>query len=218
VLAGLALAIGCDDGSTRLWEPATGQPLSAWRSRQDTVQVLAFSPCGRLVASGGRDGSILVWDVPSAAGPIAAGRPLSRQELAGLWADLVERDAPRGHRAVWSLATAPREALPWVAGRLRPVPVARRQCIDRLLAGLDDERFDRRQRATVELAELAEGAERALRQARDGRPTPEVRWRVEQLLARLRPDAPERLRQARALAVLLRAREGSWFSRERAER
>jgi hypothetical protein len=54
------------------------------------------------------------------------------------------------------------------------------------------------------LERLGELAEAPLRKALQGRPSPEVRRRVETLLAKLEGPvtAPERLREARAVAVL----------------
>jgi WD40 repeat protein len=57
------LASAGDDQSVRLWDPCAGQELATLESRRDGLLALAFAPDGGLLASGGRAGSLLVWDV-----------------------------------------------------------------------------------------------------------------------------------------------------------
>jgi WD40 repeat protein len=66
-------ASGCFDGTIIFWDPATGQPLSepltdiappeGTSMRSNDVWSIAFSPDGRLLASGRGGGDILLWDV-----------------------------------------------------------------------------------------------------------------------------------------------------------
>jgi hypothetical protein len=81
------------------------------------------------------------------------------------------------------------------------------QAIASHIKDLDSKQFEVRDRARAALEKLGELAEPALRQVLEGNPSLETRRRVERLLEELdraRPH-PERLRAARAVAVLERA-------------
>jgi WD40 repeat protein len=70
---------GVDGGSVRLWNPATGSPVRATpaaRSNSVSVGSVAFSPDGKLLATGDADGTVRLWDP-------ATGRP-ARAPLTGL--------------------------------------------------------------------------------------------------------------------------------------
>lgn len=47
----------------RLWEMATHKERAVLRGHRGWIESLAFSPDGKLLASGGRDGFIRLWDV-----------------------------------------------------------------------------------------------------------------------------------------------------------
>lgn len=51
--------------SIRLWEVSTGENIATLWGHSTDVQSLAFSPDGSLLASGGYDGTILLWDMES---------------------------------------------------------------------------------------------------------------------------------------------------------
>jgi WD40 repeat protein len=202
---GKTLASASQDGSTRLWEVATGKQRRCFVGHGGEVWCLAFAPDGRRLATGGNDTTILVWDVT---GRLQGGqlRPvkLSAHEVKSLWADLAGTDAARAGRAIWTLATAPAQALPLLREHLRSVAPSGPR-IARLIVDLDSDTFAVRQRATDELAKLGEMAEPALRQALAKPDSLEVRRRLEQLLEPLKERAPlsgEELRACRALEVL----------------
>ena len=128
---------------------------------------------------------------------------LSAKELEALWTDLGSEDAPRGYRAICSLR-AGTQALAFFRERLRPAPPADSGRVARLIADLDDERFAVREKATTELEKLGKEIEPALHKALQGKPSLEVRRRIDRLLEKLESAAPspEQLRLLRALEVL----------------
>ena len=71
---GKLLASADTDGTVRLWNPATGQPVGApiQAGAQTGVVAVAFSPDGKLLASGGADGTVRLWQVSLFAHPYAA--------------------------------------------------------------------------------------------------------------------------------------------------
>jgi hypothetical protein len=146
----------------------------------------------------------LVWDVtevcPDGKWSSNDARP---GEIDRLWADLSGADGARAYRAVWTLA-AVRQSVPFLAECLRPVPRIEVERLTRLIADLDSAQFQVRSRASQELEQLGELAEPALRRALAGHPSPEVRRRLEALLAGVedRTWPPEQLCVLRAVEVL----------------
>jgi hypothetical protein len=182
---------------------ASGEERGRFSGHHYVVQPLAFSPDGRLLASGSSDHTALVWDVT---GLCADGkwvmRDLRRGELERLWADLGGKGAA-ADRAVWTMA-AGRQSASFLAKKLRPVEQVSKEHLARLIAGLDSDEFAVRQQATKGLEKLGEQAVAAMREALQGKPSLEVRRRLEALLnqAGNRVLSREELPLLRALEVL----------------
>jgi WD40 repeat protein len=201
---GKALATGARDGTVRLWTVATGKQTGSLPADAGQVMVLAFSPDGKVLATAGLDGTALLWNLTGSA---KEGKPrrMGAAELAGLWDDLAGASGARAQGAVWALAAAPGGSVPFLAKRLRPVPVTMSQKVRRLIADLDDNRFRVRSRATKELAGLGKLAGPALRrQLSEGPNSLERRHRIEGLLQQLDrvPLPPQEVRTLRAVQVL----------------
>ncbi|HSV65975.1 MAG TPA: caspase family protein [Mycobacteriales bacterium] len=71
---GKTLATGCGDGTVRLWNPITRQPIgSPLTGHTDSVNAVAFSPGGKTLATGSYDHTVRLWN-PTTGKPI--GQPL----------------------------------------------------------------------------------------------------------------------------------------------
>jgi RNA polymerase sigma factor (sigma-70 family) len=201
---GRTLAAAETDGGLVLYETASGQPRRRLEGHQGKTEAVAFSADGKRVVSIGSDLTALVWD---ATGRLDPGRPrradLSPRQLEESWSALAGTDAARAWEAILVLGSS--EGTPsFLRERLRPVPGVDERRLARLVADLDSDQFAERDRARAELEKLGESARAALRRALDGKPSAEVRRRVEALLDKLDEPklSPERLRAVRALEAL----------------
>lgn len=137
-----------------------------------------------------------------------AAEPQPPPEMNSLWAALGTDDPVKAHQAMTALLAKAAQTLPFLEKRLRPVLGADPRRLARLIEDLDSSQFPVRQSATRELERLGEPAGPSLRKALAGRPSPELRRRVEQVLEthrtqRLHPSSGQR-QLARAIEVLER--------------
>jgi WD40 repeat protein/tRNA A-37 threonylcarbamoyl transferase component Bud32 len=74
---GRFLATISQDGTTRLWNPATGREIRTIRGDNGVLQTMAFSPDGRRLATGSFDGHITIWDPTTGQVPFSFGQHVS---------------------------------------------------------------------------------------------------------------------------------------------
>ncbi len=195
------LVCGGQQGRVRIHDLANNEWLPVMTGHRDRVVALTLSPDGRTFVSGSWDTTALVWSSEAVIGqrPLAQVQRTAR-ELEALWEDLTAVDPVRGYRATWALTGTP-TAASLLEGRVRPIPIVTDVRLKALLAELDGDEFRTREQATAELGRLAELAAPAMREILRRSPSPEVRRRVEGLLAGL--ETGEYV-LARALEVLER--------------
>jgi WD40 repeat protein len=200
---GRTIATGQADGTICCWEIATGKE---WRryTLQSQATALAFRPDGRVLAAGCLDGTLATWDLTGPPPTRPKDGKLKAQELDALWTDLADTDPARAWRAVWALAAAEEQAVPFLAQRLKPASELEGQRMRQWITDLDSKEFAVRQKATQALENLGKSAEPALQAAAHGKLSLETRRRIEQLLAKLARATParEELQQLRAVASL----------------
>jgi RNA polymerase sigma factor (sigma-70 family) len=199
---GRSFVIAGRDG-LRVFELATRREVSSVSAASIPGQkggpfadALAVGPGGRTVATGHADGTILIWGATPKRAPLAA------TDGDAAWTALADADAT-GWAAVWRLVDAPGVAVRLIEAKLKPA-VADRATAE-LVRKLDAGEFRAREDADRRLRALGSKAESALRTALAGKPSAELKERVEKLLAALEPDRPltaDDLRAARAIQVL----------------
>ena len=96
-----------DDGTARLWDPATGELTLPLLAHGQWITHASFSNDGRLLVTGGMDGSARVWEV-------ATGLPVCRlaERTALVWSAAFSEDGTRvvtagldGVTRAWNVAT-----------------------------------------------------------------------------------------------------------------
>jgi WD40 repeat protein len=201
---GRVLASGSSD-TIRLWNVATGQELLRRSGHGVDVTSLAFAPDGRMLASGLRDTTVLAWELaPESWRAGLLPKDLSSKNLTARWADLADSDAAKGQAAVWTLAAAARDSVPFLTEHLRPAAPPDNEKLARWITDLDSAEFADREKASRELERQAELAEPLLRKTLTGDPSPEVRRRIEALLSKLQAPimSAETLRSIRVIETL----------------
>src|SRR5262249_1951649 len=167
------------------------------------VTCVAFAPGGKLLATGSADTTVLFWGLAEA--PREGQKPVpDEKELKSLWTDLAGEDAAQAYRAIWALAASPQQAVPFLRKHWKPAGPGGPQKLNQLRAALDGTRYTVREKGVQELQKLGALAEPSLKRVLEGKPSLEVRQRVERLLEQLQGPilSPERLREIRAVEAL----------------
>jgi WD40 repeat protein len=186
-----------------VWHTLTGKQATTFQGHTSPVRCLAFSPDGKVLASGSADHTILLWDTSGLPAAPAAKAAATAGELQAWW-EALPGPAAGAYSALAQLVAHPAQAVAFLRERLQPAPAVDAQRIAALVAALDQPRYAERQMAFTELEKFGEVAELALRQALAKNPSLEYRRRAELLLAPLERAAPtpDRLRLFRAVAAL----------------
>jgi hypothetical protein len=155
------IACRCVDGKLHLIHRKSLQPIDALAVAKVDADArplgLAFSPGGLQLAAD--DGNrIAVWDLADWHSKLAGFEKLPADRLESVWKDLAHPadeieewiDVP----AVHQLVGVPDQAIPLLAAKLRPASSVDPKIVQKLIAELDDESFNVRERATRTLIEF----------------------------------------------------------------
>jgi hypothetical protein len=188
----------CRSGSEgiNLYETATWGlrgtlPFAVTRAR--------LCPRGRIIWLGQLNNGVVhvdAWREPARPGR------RSEEELRKVWDALGSEDAAAGFAAVRELLAAPPEQAVALLARIEPVGPVGSERVARLIADLDDDDFDVRQRASATLRKFGPAAELPLHAALAAGPSLEARGRLVPLLKALERPDPRRRRFLRGVEVL----------------
>lgn len=188
----------------RLLEVATGAELSAFANGQGRTVALAFSPDGRILASGGHDTTVLFWDLWG--GPGKAPLPA---DLGRLWGDLGGADGKKAWQAGSSLAAGGDDVVAFVALHLRPARGDASR-VRQWIADLSSPTVAVQLKASKMLAQALDlgGTRAEIEKVLAGKPSEELRVRLESILSGPQNPggsrSPEELLRGRAIHLLER--------------
>jgi hypothetical protein len=188
-----------------LWDTATGKELACFDDLKADVTALTFSPDGKSLAAGLRDSTILILDVSKAFTKSLPAPKSGQNELEALWTDLAKDNAGQAYQALWTLVTAPKESVPFLRDRLKPIAIADAAKTQQRIAELNNDKFTVRQAAAKDLEQMAGQVIVRIQKALKGNLPLETRRRLEQILNTI-SDVPgqETVRTIRAIMALER--------------
>ena len=204
------MAAGLAKGTTALIEVGSGRQRWAFDGHANYVYSVSFSRDGKTLISGGHDGRAVRWDWTA---PGRDSQPMSGiwndEALTGLWQRLRGEDATAAYRASGSLSGSGSQGVRWINDHLKPMAAGKKTKIDqarlaRLIADLDDDEFEVREKASAALRALDRGAEPAMRKELVRTTSAEVKRRLEKLLERFDNNSlsSEELLAVRGVEVL----------------
>ncbi len=191
-------------GGVQCYEVATGFPTGQSVDAVGEVRVLAIAPDCMTWASAGVDTSVVLWSKPPWHTSIRAIAPprLEPAEVETLWKTLAQTEGVRAHQAVWALASAHEQSVPYLKNKLKPADPFHFKRVTQYISDLDSDNFKIRQQAMFELRQLGDEVELSLRAALSKTTSLESRRRLEEILASVKVMSPQKLQMLRALETL----------------
>ena len=158
--SGTLLATAAEDGTARIWDPATGTTRTTLHGHEGTVWDVAFSPDGTLLATASSDKTVRIWD-----GDSGTTRMTLRGHTGIVWSvafspdgDLLATASRDGTARIWDPATGTTRTI--LSGHQGPVRDVAFSADGTLLATAADD-------GTVRIWDPATGAARTTLQGHD---------------------------------------------------
>ncbi len=184
-----------------VWELTAEEKIHTFRGHEKAVTSLAFSPDGKTLLSGSEDATLLLWSIS----PVdSAQTKLTSRQLDDCWRALREPDAETAATAASRLIGSPQQTVELFRKRLLPIDLHDPKELPRLIRQLASADQKQSLTAAVDLKAFGKSAAPALFEALAQQDNPEIRRRIEQVLAVAgKYDMPpETLRRIRAIGVL----------------
>jgi hypothetical protein len=206
---GRTLFTGSYDKQVRVWEVRTGKLVRETEAHSGWVWGIALTHDEKALASCSVDSKLLYWELAGLTRPSPTSARLSSRDLDARWTELADPDPARAYPAVYALASDPARSLPMLEKRLttsRPGTVTQAG-LQKMIADLDSDEFEVREKASVDLDQAGQQAQAALVRLVSNPPSLEAKRRAQRLLARLdragvAPEALLALRSVQALEYI----------------
>lgn len=167
------------------------------------IRALNFSEDGNILATASHDFTAITWDVRNAITSSKTKQPLTNQELESLWGRLSSTDAREAYDAICRLMNDA-SSVSFLGEKLKPAAPLDGARIAKLVANLDHDSFEEREKAERELNQQLEFVEPTLRRALPLQTSLKSKSRLERILANARNVriSPFQLQGLRAVEVL----------------
>ena len=202
------LTIACvHQSATRIdfWDIPSGKRFGGVNAPGHAINSFDFTPDGRRLLTGGRDSTILCWDMtrPEWRSRQLVSR-LSDADLAQHWARLRNGKADEAYRSKWALAGDAKKTVEFFRTRLPSTPPISAERIKSWIADLDSQQYTVRERAQSDLQDHFGECEESLRNALVGSITAEAKNRVNRIIEAnfAAIPKPDQLRDLRAIEIL----------------
>ncbi len=206
------LVVATEDGA-RFFEPLTGnESRGQLEGGQGALTSLAINRDGTLLATGGADGTVLLWDIRRVLRNGLASHeermPLLPEQREKLWIELASTDSASGFASTSAFFDGGKGSITFLRDRLlshqTPVGDAQQQ---RLLKQLADPDYKERAKAFVALKKLGRAAEPMLREAFRTEKDEIMHLRLRAFLSELESDGivtakDDRVREMRVVQIL----------------
>lgn len=196
-----------DPYCARLWDIRSSKPVCRLEHNRGGTRSVSFSGDGKLLATGNEDQTAAVWDVSEfTKDPDSNGPEPSLGDPEVHWRNLTGDNAVLAFDSILAMSASPKQSLPFLRTKLRPVPTVEKGKLQSLLKDLDSDDFPTRQHASEELNKFGEGAEPILRERLSKHISAESRNRITSILEKSKSSIlkPEIIAMLRGVETLER--------------